>query len=180
MQQLLIENLFQRFLLKLKYWKGDSKIRNFQLMNKNLGIHDVNYKCLEFEVEHEVKPGNVTMSLNELVSEDYALTIELSPKWNIDAHLNISSTNVKKLTQISQTYDTFMRRYLNFEKTTDNTCKHIRSAACIDLAHAPKRTEAHDNLCMSLQELFTSTCGIKAKLTLHKTYRISSQYIYSF
>ena len=37
------------------------------------------------------------MSLNELVSEDYALTIELSPKWNIDAHLNISSTNVKKL-----------------------------------------------------------------------------------
>ena len=52
-------------------------------------------------------------------------------------------------------------------------CKHIRSAACIDLTHAPKSTEAHGNLCMSLQELFTSTCGIKTNLTLHKTYRIS-------
>ena len=57
--------------------------------------------------------------------------------------------------------------------TANCSCKHIRSAACIDLAHAPKMTEAHGNLCMSLQELFTSTCGIKANLTLHKTYRIS-------
>ena len=87
-------------MLDLKYWKGDSKIRNFKLIDKNLGIHDINFKCLEFEIEYEVKPGsngllyrykgNITMNINELVSEYYTLTIELSPKWNVDAHLTIS------------------------------------------------------------------------------------------
>ena len=94
------KNLFLPFMLDLKYWKGDPKIRNFKLIDKNLGIHDINFKCLEFEIEHEVKPGsngllyqykgNITINLNDLVSEEYALTIELSPKWNVDAHLTIS------------------------------------------------------------------------------------------
>ena len=119
------KNIFLPFILDLKYWKGDSKIRNFKLMDKNLGIHDINFKCLEFEIEHEVKPGNngllyqykgnITINLNDLVSEEYALTIELSPKWNLDAHLTISSTNVSNIKQESVTYETFVRPYINFE-----------------------------------------------------------------
>ena len=87
--------------------------------------------CLKFEIEHKVKPGsngllyqykeNITINLNELVSENYALTIELSPKWNVDVHLTISSTNVSKLKQESVTFETFVRRYINFEKTNDHS-----------------------------------------------------------
>ena len=118
-------------MLDLKYWKGDSKIRNFKLIDKNLGIHDINFKCLEFEIEHEVKPGsngllyqykgNITIDLNELVSENYALSIELSPKWNVNTSLTISSTNVSKLKQESVTFETFVQQYINFEKTNDHS-----------------------------------------------------------
>ena len=125
------KNLFLPFMLDLKYWKGDSKIRNFKLIDKNLGIHDINFRCLEFEIEHEVKPGsngllyqykgNITIDLNELTSENYALSIELSPKWNLNTSLTISSTNVSNLKQESMTFETFVQQYINFEKTTDNS-----------------------------------------------------------
>ena len=117
--------------LHLKYWKGDSKIRNFKLIDKNLGIHHINFKCPEFEIEHEVKPGsngflyqykgNITIDLNELVSKNYALSIELSPKWNVNTSLAISSTNVSKLKQESVTFETFVQQYINFEKTNDHS-----------------------------------------------------------
>ena len=51
------KNIFLPFMLDLKYWNGDSKIRNLKLLDKNIGIHDINLRCLEFEIEHEVKPG---------------------------------------------------------------------------------------------------------------------------
>ena len=131
MSNLHVKNLFVPFMLDLKYWKGDSKIRNFKLIDKNLEIHYINFRCLQFEIEHEVKPssngllyqykGNITIDLNELVSENYALTIELSPKWNLNTSLTISSTNVIKLKQESVTYETFVQQYINFEKTTDNS-----------------------------------------------------------
>ena len=125
------KNLFLPFMLDLKYWKGDSKIRNFKLIDKNLGIHDINFRCLEFEIEHEVKPGsngliyqykgNITLDLNDLVSEKYALTIELSPKWNVNTTMTILSTNVAKLKHESVTFETFIQQYMNFEKISDNT-----------------------------------------------------------
>ena len=125
------KNLFLPFMHDLKYWKGDSKIRNFKLIDKNLGIHDFNFRCLEFEIEHEVKPnsngllyqykGNITLHLNDLVSEEYALTIELSPKWNVNTTMAILSTNVAKLKHKSVTFKTFIQQYINFEKITDNT-----------------------------------------------------------
>ena len=125
------KNLFLPFMLDLKYWKGDSKIRNFKLIDKNLGIHDINFRCLEFEIEHEVKPGsngliyqykgNITLDLNDLVSEKYALTIELSPKWNVNTTMAILSTNVAKLKHESVTFETFIQQYMNFEKISDNT-----------------------------------------------------------
>ena len=125
------KNLFLPFMLDLKYWKGDSKIRNFKLLDKNLGIHDINFRCLEFEIEHEVKPGsngllyqykgNITLDLNDLVSEKYALTIELSPKWNVNTTMTILSTNVSKLKHESVTFETFIQQYINFEKISDNT-----------------------------------------------------------
>ena len=131
MSNLHAKNLFLPFMLDLKYWKGDSKIRNFKLIDKNLGIHDINFRCLEFEIEHEVKPGsngllyqykgNITIDLNDLVSEEYALSIELSPKWNLNTSLTISSTNVSNLKQESVTFETFVHQYINFEKTTDNS-----------------------------------------------------------
>ena len=131
MSNLHAKNLFLPFMLDLKYWKGDSKIRNFKLIDKNLGIHDINFRCLEFEIEHEVKPGsngllyqykwNITIDLNELVSEEYALSIELSPKWNLNTSLTISSTNVSNIKQESVTFETFVHQYINFEKTTDNS-----------------------------------------------------------
>ena len=125
------KNLFLSFMHDLKYWKGDSKIRNFKLIDKNLGIHDFNFRCLEFEIEHEVKPnsngllyqykGNITLHLNDLVSEEYALTIELSPKWNVNTTMAILSTNVAKLKHKSVTFKTFIQQYINFEKISDNT-----------------------------------------------------------
>ena len=65
--------------------------------------------------------GNITIDLNDLVSEEYALSIELSPKWNLNTSLTISSTNVSKLNQESVTFETFVHQYINFEKTTDNS-----------------------------------------------------------
>ena len=131
MSNLHAKNLFLPFMLDLKYWKRDSKIRNFKLIDKNLGIHYINFRCLEFEIEHEVKPGsngllyqykgNITIDLNELVSEEYALSIELSPKWNLNTSLTISSTNVSNIKQESVTFETFVHQYINFEKTTDNS-----------------------------------------------------------
>ena len=125
------KNLFLSFMHDLKYWKGDSKIRNFKLIDKNLGIHDINFRCLEFEIEHEVKPnsngllyqykGNITLHLNDLISEEYALTIELSPKWNVNTTMAILSTNVAKLKHKSVTFKTFIQQYINFEKISDNT-----------------------------------------------------------
>ena len=122
---------FLPFMLDLKYWKGDSKIRNFKLIDKNLGIHDINFRCLEFEIEHEVKPnsngllyqykGNITLHLNDLISEEYALTIELSPKWNVNTTMTILSTNVAKLKHKSYTFENFLQQYMNFEKISDNT-----------------------------------------------------------
>ena len=131
MSNLHAKNLFLPFMLDLKYSKGDSKIRNFKLIDKNLGIRDINFRCLEFEIEHEVKPGsngllyqykgNLTIDLNDLVSENYALSIELSPKWNLNTSLTISSTNVSNIKQESVTFETFVHQYINFEKTTDNS-----------------------------------------------------------
>ena len=131
MSNLHAKNLFLPFMLDLKYWKGDSKIRNLKLIDKNLGIHDNNFRCLEFEIEHEVKPysngllyqykGNITLHLNDLVSEEYALTIELSPKWNVNTTMAILTTNVAKLKHKSVTFKTFIQQYINFEKITDNT-----------------------------------------------------------
>ena len=131
MSNLHAKNLFLPFMLDLKYWKGDSKIRNFKLIDKNLGIHDINFRCLEFEIEHEVKPnsngllyqykGNITLDLNDLVSEKYALTIELSPKWNVNTTMAILLTNVANLKHESVTFETFIRQYMNFEKISDNT-----------------------------------------------------------
>ena len=131
MSNLHAKNLFLPFMLDLKYWKGDSKIRNFKLIDKNLGSHDINFRCLEFEIEHEVKPGsngliyqykgNITLDLNDLVSEKYALTIELSPKWNVNTTMAILSTNVAKLKHASVTFETFIQQYMNFEKISNNT-----------------------------------------------------------
>ena len=143
MSNLHAKNLFLPFMLDLKYWKGDSKIRNFKLIDKNLGIHDINFKCLEFEIEHEVKPnsngllyqykGNITLHLNDLISEEYALTIELSPKWNVNTTMAILSTNVAKLKHKSYTFETFIQQYINFEKISDNT--FITFEIIFDLKH---------------------------------------------
>ena len=143
MSNLHAKNLFLPFMLDLKYWKGDSKIRNFKLLDKNLGIHDINFRCLEFEIEHEVKPGsngllyqykgNITLHLNDLISEEYALTIELSPKWNVNTTMAILSTNVAKLKHKSYTFATFIQQYINFEKISDNT--FITFEIIFDLKH---------------------------------------------
>ena len=143
MSNLHAKNLFLPFMLDLKYWKGDSKIRNFKLIDKNLGIHDINFRCLEFEIEHEVKPGsngllyqykgNITLHLNDLISEEYALTIELSPKWNVNTTMSILSTNVAKLKHKSLTFETFIQQYINFEKISDNT--FITFEIIFDLKH---------------------------------------------
>ena len=143
MSNLHAKNLFLPFMLDLKYWKGDSKIRNFKLIDKNLGIHDINFRCLEFEIEHEVKPnsngllyqykGNITLHLNDLISEEYALTIELSPKWNVNTTMVILSTNVAKLKHKSYTFETFIQQYINFEKISDNT--FITFEIIFDLKH---------------------------------------------
>ena len=143
MSNLHAKNLFLPFMLDLKYWKGDSKIRNFKLIDKNLGIHDINFRCLEFEIEHEVKPnsngllyqykGNITLHLNDLISEEYALTIELSPKWNVNTTMAILSTNVAKLKHKSYTFETFIQQYINFEKISDNT--FITFEIIFDLKH---------------------------------------------
>ena len=143
MSNLHAKNLFLPFMLDLKYWKGDSKIRNFKLIAKNLGIHDINFRCLEFEIEHEVKPnsngllyqykGNITLHLNDLISEEYALTIELSPKWNVNTTMAILSTNVAKLKHKSYTFETFIQQYINFEKISDNT--FITFEIIFDLKH---------------------------------------------
>ena len=125
------KNIFLPFMLDLKYWNGDSKIRNLKLLDKNLGIHDINLRCLEFEIEHEVKPGtkgllyqykgNIKLKLDDLPSEKYALTLELSPKWNVNATNSILLTNLQNLKHESQTFETFIRQYLNFEKVTDKS-----------------------------------------------------------
>ena len=143
MSNLHAKNLFLPFMPDLKYWKGDSKIRNFKLIDKNLGIHDINFRCLEFEIEHEVKPnsngllyqykGNITLHLNDLISEEYALTIELSPKWNVNTTMAILSTNVAKLKHKSYTFETFIQQYINFEKISDNT--FITFEIIFDLKH---------------------------------------------
>ena len=143
MSNLHAKNLFLPFMLDLKYWKGDSKIRNFKLIDRNLGIHDINFRCLEFEIEHEVKPnsngllyqykGNITLHLNDLISEEYALTIELSPKWNVNTTMTILSTNVAKLKHKSYTFETFIQQYINFEKISDNT--FITFEIIFDLKH---------------------------------------------
>ena len=143
MSNLHAKNLFLPFMLDLKYWKGDSKIRNFKLIDKNLGIHDINFRCLEFEIEHEVKPnsngllyqykGNITLHLNDLISEEYALTIELSPKWNVNTTMAILSTNAAKLKHKSYTFETFIQQYINFEKISDNT--FITFEIIFDLKH---------------------------------------------
>ena len=143
MSNLHAKNLFLPFMLDLKYWKGDSKIRNFKVIDKNLGIHDINFRCLEFEIEHEVKPnsngllyqykGNITLHLNDLISEEYALTIELSPKWNVNTTMAILSTNVAKLKHKSYTFETFIQQYINFEKISDNT--FITFEIIFDLKH---------------------------------------------
>ena len=125
------KNIFLPFMLDLKYWNGDSKIRNLKLLDKNLGIHDINLRCLEFEIEHEVKPGtkgslyqykgNIKLKLDDLPSEKYALTLELSPKWNVNTTMAILLTNLKNLKHESQTFETFIRQYMNFEKVSDKS-----------------------------------------------------------
>ena len=125
------KNIFLPFMLDLKYWNGDSKIRNLKLLDKNLGIHDINFRCLEFEIEHEVKPGskgslyqykgNIKLKLDDLPSEKYALTLELSPKWNVNTTMAILLTNLQNFKHESQTFETFIRQYMNFEKVTDKS-----------------------------------------------------------
>ena len=125
------KNIFLPFMLDLKYWNGDSKIRNLKLLDKNLRIHNINLRCLEFEIEHEVKPGtkgslyqykgNIKLKLDDLPSEKYALTLELSPKWNVNTTMAILLTNLKNLKHESQTFETFIRQYMNFEKVSDKS-----------------------------------------------------------
>ena len=125
------KNIFLPFMLDLKYWNGDSKIRNLKLLDKNLGIHDINLRCLEFEIEHEVKPGtkgslyqykgNIKLKLDDLPSEKYALTLEFSPKWNVNTTMAILLTNLQNFKHESQTFETFIRQYMNFEKVSDKS-----------------------------------------------------------
>ena len=130
-QNLSKRNPFIPLMLDTKYWNGDNKIRNIKLYDKNINIHQNNYRCLEFEIEHEVKPktdgllyqykGNITLNLDFLINEGYALTIELIPKWNVNPIITILSSNVGKLKQESKIYDIFVRYYLNFEKNLNNS-----------------------------------------------------------